>query len=140
MVLTTRVAACSITVWGVYKGGACVRQHETPWPSRLSEGDAPTEPTASCQLLGNYRDYRGYIGIIGYILGFIQGNIDFMGIMEKRMETTVIYWGYIGIMEKRMETTIMGYIGVLSWYSLRTSNRPQHDIGHYSEGLLHCRI
>ena len=24
------------------------------------------------------------------------------------METTVVYWGYIGIMEKKMETTIKG--------------------------------
>ena len=31
--------------------------------------------------------------------------------MEKKMETTTVYWGYIGIMEKKMETTIMGYIG-----------------------------
>ena len=29
------------------------------------------------------------------------------GIMEKKMETTIIYWGYIGIMEKKMETTII---------------------------------
>ena len=35
--------------------------------------------------------------------------------MEKKMETTIIYWGYIGIMEKKMETTIIywGYIGVI---------------------------
>ena len=26
------------------------------------------------------------------------------------METTVVYWGYIGIMEKKMETTI-AYMG-----------------------------
>ena len=32
--------------------------------------------------------YRGYIGILGYM-----------------------YWGYSGIMEKKMETTILGYIG-----------------------------
>ena len=25
--------------------------------------------------------------------------------MEKKMETTPIYWGYIGVMEKKMETT-----------------------------------
>ena len=30
-----------------------------------------------------------------------------MGIMEKKMETTVVYWAYIGIMEKNMETTII---------------------------------
>ena len=34
---------------------------------------------------GNYRDYRDYVG---YILG--------------------LYWGNIGIMEKKMETTILG--------------------------------
>ena len=28
--------------------------------------------------------------------------------MEKKMETTIVYWGYIGITEKKMETTIMG--------------------------------
>ena len=25
--------------------------------------------------------------------------------MEKKMETTIVHWGYIGIMEKKMETT-----------------------------------
>ena len=29
-----------------------------------------------------------------------------MGIVEKKMETTIVYKGYIGIMEKKMETTI----------------------------------
>ena len=28
-----------------------------------------------------------------------------MGIMEKKVETTIVYWGNIGIMEKKMETT-----------------------------------
>ena len=27
--------------------------------------------------------------------------------MEKKMETTSLYWGLIGIMEKKMETTIV---------------------------------
>ena len=27
--------------------------------------------------------------------------------MEKKMEATIVYWGYIGIMEKKMETTIV---------------------------------
>ena len=32
-----------------------------------------------------------------------------MGILEKNMETTIIYWGYIGkIMDKNMQTTIWG--------------------------------
>ena len=26
--------------------------------------------------------------------------------MEKKMETTIVYWGYIGIMEKEMEAPI----------------------------------
>ena len=29
--------------------------------------------------------------------------------MEKKMETTIVYWGYMGMMEKKMETTILGY-------------------------------
>ena len=40
-----------------------------------------------------------------------------MGIMEKKMETTIVYWGYIGIMEKKMETTVTivywGYMGIM---------------------------
>ena len=27
-------------------------------------------------------------------------------IKEKKMETTIVYWGYIGIMETKMETPI----------------------------------
>ena len=30
-----------------------------------------------------------------------------MGIMEKKMETSIVYWGYIGIMEKKMSITIV---------------------------------
>ena len=29
-----------------------------------------------------------------------------IGIMEQKMETTIVNWGYIGIMGKNMETTI----------------------------------
>ena len=37
----------------------------------------------------------------------------YIGIMEKKMETTIACWGYIGIMEKKMETHVVycGYIG-----------------------------
>ena len=54
---------------------------------------------------GNYREYRGYIGVI---LGLYCGCI---GIMEKNMETTIsgsyaIHWVYIGIMEKKVETSV----------------------------------
>ena len=39
-----------------------------------------------------------------------------LGIMEKKMKTTLACWGYIGIMEKTMETTVVywGYIGIAS--------------------------
>ena len=33
--------------------------------------------------------------------------------MEKKMETTVVYWGNIGIMEKKMETTTFKPLGCL---------------------------
>ena len=53
------------------------------------------------------------------------------GIMEKKMETTVIgsigvilglYWGYTGMMEKKMETTIVywGHIGFGGFVSMTT--------------------
>ena len=29
--------------------------------------------------------------------------------MEKKVETTIVSWGYIGIMEKKMETTIVNW-------------------------------
>ena len=49
----------------------------------------------------------GEIGVIG-----MSGAI---GIMEKKMETTIVYWGYVGIMEKKMETTIVywGYVVIM---------------------------
>ena len=36
-------------------------------------------------------------------------------IMEEKMETTTVCWGYIGIMEEKMETTTVcwGYIGIM---------------------------
>ena len=42
-------------------------------------------------------------------------NILVLGIMENKMETTIVYWGYIGIMENKMEATIVywGYIGIM---------------------------
>ena len=27
-------------------------------------------------------------------------------VMENKMETTIVYWGYMGMMEKKMETTV----------------------------------
>ena len=38
----------------------------------------------------------------------IQDYIGFrVGIMEKKMETTIVYWGNIGRMEKKMDTTML---------------------------------
>ena len=37
--------------------------------------------------------------------------------MEKKMETTLVFWGYIGIMETNMETTAMGVYRVPSEHS-----------------------
>ena len=38
---------------------------------------------------------------------------SYIGMIEKKMETTIVYWGYIAIMEKKMETTLVywRYIG-----------------------------
>ena len=38
-----------------------------------------------------------------------------IGIMDKKMETTIVHWGNIGIMDKKMETTIVhwGNIGIM---------------------------
>ena len=36
-----------------------------------------------------------------------------MGIMENKMETTMVYWGNIGIMENQMETTIGDIVGII---------------------------
>ena len=38
-----------------------------------------------------------------------------LGLMEKKMEATMVYWGYMGIMEKKMEATIVywGYTGIM---------------------------
>ena len=50
-------------------------------------------PESGCKQITNPR-LAQYIGV-------------YIGIMEKKVETTMVYWGYIGIMEKKMETTIV---------------------------------
>ena len=63
-------------------------------------------------LKGSERPEAGCLGeYIGIIWGYLGG---YIGRMEKKMETTIIYrdylgifGGYIGIMEKKMETTIV---------------------------------
>ena len=41
----------------------------------------------------------------------------FIGILEKKMETTIM--GFIGILEKKMETIIMGYNGIVRYILCR---------------------
>ena len=50
---------------------------------------------------------------IGVILGVMEKNIEatevywgYTGISEKKIEATVVYWGYIGKVEKTMEVII----------------------------------
>ena len=44
----------------------------------------------------------------GFILhGLGLGAQVSIGIMEKKMETTIVYWGFLGRMENQMETTIV---------------------------------
>ena len=44
---------------------------------------------------------------LGILIGAISGFYwDYIGIMEKKMETTIM--GYMGIMETKMKTTILG--------------------------------
>ena len=57
--------------------------------------------------------YWGYIGIMekkmettilwGYIVVIL--GLFYFGITEKKMEATLVYWGYIRITENKMETT-----------------------------------
>ena len=44
--------------------------------------------------MGSYRDNGKENGNYCSILGLCWG---YIGIMEKKMETTVVYWGYIGV-------------------------------------------
>ena len=63
----------------------------------------------------------GYIGIMEKKMETTIVYWDYIGMMDKKMETTIVYWDYIGIMEKKMETTIVywGYgrlIAKQPWY------------------------
>ena len=48
--------------------------------------------------------------------------------MEKKLATTVVYWGYIGIMEKKMETIISGHhmVDTQHWRVLALAKEAQH--------------
>ena len=40
-----------------------------------------------------------------------------LGVQENKMETTIVYWGYMGKMERKMETTVLSYIGFrVCWF------------------------
>ena len=78
------------------------------------------ETTGSIGVIkGLYRDYRVYIRVYNGIMEKkMETTIVYLGyirIMEKKMATTIVYWGYIRIMEKKMATTIvyLGYIRIM---------------------------
>ena len=63
---------------------------------------------------GYYETRKLRLGYIGVIYGIMEKKIETtivywgnIGIMEKEMEATIVYWGYIGIMENKLETTIV---------------------------------
>ena len=82
-----------------------------------------------------------FIGIIlglywVYIGVHIYGSI---GIMEKKMEFTIVYWGYIRI-EKEMETAIMGYIPLHCHFKVLfvdSALRRSQKRGSYHNGDTH---
>ena len=57
---------------------------------------------------GNYRDYRGYIGIIGYILGLYRDNGKENGNYYIWLyRDSDLYWGYIGVILYPIITTAL---------------------------------
>ena len=61
------------------------------WASRAGQTTMQTTQKASMPVF--YKDWRG--GGAGWVgnIGIIQGNIGYLGIMEKKMETTIEYIG-----------------------------------------------
>ena len=51
--------------------------------------------------------------------------IGFIGMMDKKMETTIVYWGYIGVMEKKMEASVV-------YWGYRDNGK---ENGNYYNGL-----
>ena len=43
-------------------------------------------------------------------------NRDSIGIMEKKMETTIVYWGYIGVIDYNILWYIIVYYSSILWY------------------------
>ena len=50
--------------------------------------------------------------LLKHTLELPEGNSTLPSGEHESLESTIVYWGYIGIMEKKMETTIsgLGYI------------------------------
>ena len=59
------------------------------------------KPTADITLRPSRREEKNCVQQV--ILGYH----GYIGIMEKKMETTTLYCGYIGIMEKKIETALV---------------------------------
>ena len=82
---------------------ASAREENRPQKQEKQPGDALT---GSSKLVSGIMEKKMETTIVcrGYI-----------GIMQKKMETTIVCRGYIGIMEKKMETSIVcrGYLGVM---------------------------
>ena len=69
------------------------------------------------QLEKKMETQRPFKGMYRVILGLYW---DYIGIMEKKMETTIVYCGSTWTKEKSMETTIMGYTTILSIFAIMT--------------------
>ena len=48
------------------------------------------------------------VGILACAVNPSASSKRLLGLMEKKMETIIVHWGYIGIMVTIIETTIMG--------------------------------
>ena len=77
----------------------------TEWPKvsglRGWQGMGAGQSSGFRVILGSYWDNGNYY--LGILLGLYWG---YNGVMEKKMEATMVYWGFIGIMENKLETTI----------------------------------
>ena len=94
------------------------------WVKRLRKcfSSSVATPKANFDSVGvGFRDLVFFGGCFG--LGLSQISLThrcrdsggFMGIMDRTMETTILwgtYWGHVGIIQKKTETTILWYHGI----------------------------
>ena len=87
-----------------------------------------------------------------HVLGIMENKVEttivswvYIKIMENKMDTTIVYWGYIGIMENKMGTTIVlwgiyrGNIGVMNEREAAHNNNNGIGFSHISLwSSLHC--